>query len=331
MGKKLAIRGHSTRGEEVIELLEMMGGKNIHKYDGEANMYSYYLFDYAILSDRLSIIEDDDFEIFTLEEFLEKYPFKINDRVVDKADRCPGIIDKMEWDESKRDMKYYVSFGYGADYGLYTSDKIKFYNKDMKTVNTVSEYEPVKSSAVKLVDGEVVDDLAKAKSDMVIDITNFMQMGKTVAVCFNEENYEAEVELQLGDYEIEVRDGKTYAVLKKPKYPTTYEECWKVRFEVEGETTIDEFHHVSGYYSEALGALQKLFCCRDAYWKIAGEEMGLDGPWKPDYTDLNSITYYGLFNELKYSIINPSQFIFPTVEMRDAFYKNFKYLIEICK
>lgn len=40
MGKKLAIKGHPTRGEEVIELLEMMGGvfsgfivnKNYGKY-----------------------------------------------------------------------------------------------------------------------------------------------------------------------------------------------------------------------------------------------------------------------------------------------------------
>ena len=53
---------------------------------------------------------------------------------------------------------------------------------------------------------------------MEVESTGFMQMGKTVAVCFNKENYETEVELQLGDYEIEVRDGKTYAVLKKPKY-----------------------------------------------------------------------------------------------------------------
>ena len=75
MGKKLAIRGHSTRGKEVIELLEMMGGKNIHKRDGEANAYSYYLYDNAILSDRLSIAEDDDFEIFTLQDFLEKFPY----------------------------------------------------------------------------------------------------------------------------------------------------------------------------------------------------------------------------------------------------------------
>ena len=39
MSKKLAIRGHSTRGKEVIELLEMMGGKNVRKLDGEANIF----------------------------------------------------------------------------------------------------------------------------------------------------------------------------------------------------------------------------------------------------------------------------------------------------
>lgn len=322
MGKKLAIRGHLTRGKEVIELLEMMGGKNSRKLDGSANMYSYYIFNNTILSDRLSILEDDDFEIFTLQAFLEKYPFKINDRVVDKADRCHGIIDKMEWDESKHDMKYYVSFGYGADYGLYTSDKIKFYNKDIETVNTVSEYEPVKSSAVKLVDGEVVDDLAKAKSDMVIDITNFIQMGKTVAICFNTENYENEVELQLGDYEIEVRDGKTYAVLKKPKYPTTYEECCQ---------------HLGCDDKLSVGKLipfQQLINARNAYWKIYGEEMGLGKTWEPNWTTFEGMPAIFIF---RYNIVCDSVkdrhclLVFPTIEMRDDFYENFKDLIESCK
>ena len=118
--------------------------------------------------------------------------------------------------------------------------------------------------------------------------------------------------------------------VKENTYPKTYKECWKVRFEVDGETTLEEFHNVSGYYSGPLGALQKLLCCRDAYWKIAGEEMGLDEPWKPDYNDLN-VVMYGLYDELKYSIINPSQFVFPTEEMRDTFYENFKDLIEQCK
>ena len=68
MGKKLAISGHSTRGEEVIKLLEMLGGKNKFDYDGKSIMYSYYVSGHAILNDRLSIIEDDDFIIFNLED-----------------------------------------------------------------------------------------------------------------------------------------------------------------------------------------------------------------------------------------------------------------------
>jgi hypothetical protein len=122
------------------------------------------------------------------------------------------------------------------------------------------------------------------------------------------------------------------SVNRKPKYPTTYEECWKVRFEVDGETTLEEFHNVSGYYSEPLGALQKLLCCRDAYWKIAGEEMGLDGPWEPDWNEANDciINWNG---EIKCEPIVYKNAIlaFPNAEMRDTFYKNFKDLIEKCK
>lgn len=35
MNKNLAIRGHQTRGKEVIELLEMLGGKNLRFYKEE--------------------------------------------------------------------------------------------------------------------------------------------------------------------------------------------------------------------------------------------------------------------------------------------------------
>lgn len=269
MGKKLAIRGHSTRGKEVIKLLEMMGGNNIHQYDGEANAYSYYISSNVILNDRLSILEDDDFEIFTLQSFLEKYPFKVGDMVTLDNKLCSIIW--MCWECNK--IYYQVQ---GPD-PLF-----------VKKV-TANELKPYK-----------------------------------------EKNTNMNTEFDLSKYSYEVKDGKLVITEKKPKYPTTYKECWKVRFEVDGETTLEEFHNVSGYYSGPLGALQKLLCCRDAYWKIAGEEMGLDEPWKPDYNDLN-IAMYGLYDELKYSIINPLQFVFPTEEMRNAFYDNFKDLIEQCK
>ena len=149
-------------------------------------------------------------------------------------------------------------------------------------------------------------------------------------IYLNSYDYADEVELNLGDYEIEVRDGRTFAVKKKPKYPTTYEECWKVRFEVDGETALEEFHNVSGYYSGPLGALQKLLCCRDAYWKIAGKELGLGEPWKPDWNKLSTnhefiVIEKGCFN------YSSRVLVFPTTKIRDAFYNNFKDLIEQCK
>jgi hypothetical protein len=155
-------------------------------------------------------------------------------------------------------------------------------------------------------------------------------------IYLNSCDYADEVELNLGDYEIEVRDGRTYAVKKKPKYPTTYEECWKVRFEVDGETILEEFHHVSGYYSESLGALQKLLCCRDAYWKIAGEEMGLDEPWNPNWASAREVKYsiepvYGSIDYTAIELRENRILVFPTDEMRTEFYYNFKDLIESCK
>lgn len=94
-----------------------------------------------------------------------------------------------------------------------------------------------------------------------------------------------------------------------------------------------------GYRSVQLKIFQEILICRDAYWKIAGEEMGLGKPWKPDYD--SGVNKYGIIcmNETIQKS-NPSTnwerhlnkvFEFPTEEMRDTFYKNFKELIESCK
>lgn len=106
---------------------------------------------------------------------------------------------------------------------------------------------------------------------------------------------------------------------KKPKYPNTYEECCKVL----GHVTLDE---VRGYKDLLLNNLQMLLICRDAYWKIAGD-------WRPNFTNQEEkfiiANYYGkVYTAVaaKYNRV----LIFPTEEMRDVFYENFKDLIEEC-
>ena len=130
---------------------------------------------------------------------------------------------------------------------------------------------------------------------------------------------------------------------KEKMYPKTYEECCKIL----GVDPNNFLTITNCYYGEVettnyergllnnLTSLWYLRICRDAYWKIAGEEMGLGKPWEPDWKK---------GNQSKYCICNNSDNIekislffgnailsFPTEEMRDAFYENFKELIERCK
>ena len=137
---------------------------------------------------------------------------------------------------------------------------------------------------------------------------------------------------------------------KEKMYPKTYGECCEILgvdpdnflaitscYEGEVETTDYELNLLNKFIF-----LWRLRVCRDAYWKIAGEEMGLGKPWKPDWENSE---------ERRYSIVNiegdinlPEKtltkwilkvtnkiLVFPTEEMRDAFYDNFKELIEQCK
>lgn len=94
------------------------------------------------------------------------------------------------------------------------------------------------------------------------------------------------------------------------------------------------YQSVSGYKGEILTNFQLLFIFRDVYWKIAGEQMGLDEPWEPDWNDQRpkyTITVIG--NQLiKHHSLSQNYILaFPTEEMRDAFFENFKDLIEQCK
>lgn len=141
-------------------------------------------------------------------------------------------------------------------------------------------------------------------------------------IVFPNENYADKVELCLGnDYEIVVEDNRTFIQKKKPEYPKTYDECC---------TLLGVDDKIS---AKKLGLIKELINARNAYWKIAGEEMGLDKPWKQDYDDRCFIIVNNNGNIYTYEYHGNNNVIlsFPTEEMRDAFYENFKDLIEKCK
>ena len=117
---------------------------------------------------------------------------------------------------------------------------------------------------------------------------------------------------------------------KKPKYPQSYEECCYVLDIDDRELVFNGEYRASKLYWKQLGKLNflnKLLICRDAYWKIAGEEMGLGKPWEPTMETVYCVSR----NDSSYRGGKRNILEFPTAEMRDAFYEAFKELIEICK
>ena len=281
MNKKLAIKGHPTRGKEVIELLEMLGGSNDQGYIGTNTWKDEY---YFLDNGCIRAYDWCDGIKFTLEEFWEKYPFKIGDKVVytkygDNCDDYPVIIESMRWTGTTIEYTF--------------DDCVTCLAKDLKMWN--------------------------GEPDAVIS-----------GIYLNSCDYADEVELNLGDYEIEVRDGRTFAVKKKPKYPATFEECLNLLY------CKSVLRHIIGHKAELLLNLEKLLICRDAYWRVAGEEMGLDKSWEfenPSRHYIFTIENFGgkiQKNTVTAMILNRI-LVFPIEEMRDVFYDNFKDLIESCK
>ena len=127
---------------------------------------------------------------------------------------------------------------------------------------------------------------------------------------------------------------------KKKEYPKTYEECCKVlNVAVRDLDILDNMLDTTEIiYSKNLDRLlnsfRKLLICRDAYWKIAGAEMGLGKPWEPDWSIYEHKFCLGTDKDkvIEECVTTGNRILaFPTAEMRDAFYENFKELIESCK
>ena len=107
---KIAIQGHPTRGKEVIQILESLGGKNTEKLEGIYTTFYY-------IDDKNEIVDDhkDNFpptyKLYTLEEFEKEFPFKIGDKVIFPTNigRMSGKITGLAYVKDK--LKYEVDSG----------------------------------------------------------------------------------------------------------------------------------------------------------------------------------------------------------------------------
>jgi hypothetical protein len=119
---------------------------------------------------------------------------------------------------------------------------------------------------------------------------------------------------------------------KKKEYPKLFVDCCAILYPNDNFQIVSQ--RVKGHKGDLLFHFQKLLICRDAYWKLYGEEMGLGKPWEPDWLDDNAkysiYTIKGVLTKA-ISCYDGAILTFPTEEMRDAFYENFKEQINSCK
>lgn len=317
----LAMKGHATRGKEVINLLEMLGANSLGYKDTFVGFYYYIECGAICSSDEYPTYAT----IFTLEEFLEKYPYKVGDKVL-SYNKWVGVIESMEWyrgevlyhvrernnclsSETVEHLQYYI------DTKVTNKEVIMKKNQPPKTQAEVDKYlqeHPIKNTMnVMDIESCLETDGLKLSENVVI---NSKGIGSIQFIQWYE----------------------------KHQYPKTYAECCKI-MQVARPIVWFDYDDVSSISKEGdeyvsrieniLYAFRKLLICRDAYWEIAGKELGLDKPWKQDYDDkcfiivnsngdIRTYEYYGTNNII---------LAFPTAEMRDVFYDNFKELIEFCK
>ena len=108
----------------------------------------------------------------------------------------------------------------------------------------------------------------------------------------------------------------------KKTYPNTINDCYNL---------LEDDELVS---PTPMRKFQELINARNAYWKLHGEEMGLGKPWEPNWTSFEGYPAIYMYRyQITLSVARDVHhcLVFPTEEMRDIFYKNFRKDIEECK
>jgi hypothetical protein len=294
---RLAIKGHATRGKEVIEILEMLGGINHNHCCGVFESRIYIIDEKTDEIIDVSRIFHDDYNLFTLEEFLKKYPYKVGDMVRVPEYESEVCIDDMKWN------------GFEIQYSVSADETENLY--EWYSVEELNECDESHKEEVDVNDNKILLNMS------AIDYNNGL-VGYEIPA-----GYEFDT----------VIDNKVVLKKLKSQYPKNYEECHEFMVQWTGGDCNPNSELI--FCDVPIHDFCKLIVARNVYWKIVGEQMGLGNPWEPDWSHNGDIKYTieGSYGEIIFgkNFHNHKILAFPIEEMRNAFYENFKDLIEACK
>lgn len=128
---KIAIQGHPYRGNEVIKILESLGGINDGLHKGNNPNCYYELHGNIIWCVSTKGIN---FKYCTLEEFKEEFPFKVGDKVKNCSDDEIGTI--LGFIDIDGELMYVVDFEKSGHANMPT-EELKHY-KEMKEERNIT-------------------------------------------------------------------------------------------------------------------------------------------------------------------------------------------------
>jgi hypothetical protein len=281
MNKRLAILGHNTRGNEVIELLEMLGGVNgkIDKKTGEPyNVYNgrYFVSEISNVREVAYYIDFEsqircidikdittDFICYSFEMFLKTFPFKVGNFVRIPEYESEVRILKMKWCPVSKHIEYMVCPNDEEEW--FTANELLEDNDDPNEMTDCKKC-GLHFGSVQCFDKDCPNNTPKAvEKESIFTIGPVMMFDKV------DGKLESEI---IDGYEFDkIENGKIILKPIKFEYPKTYTEC---------KNMIPK----NVYYGYSMFmTLQNLIICRDVYWDIYGKQTGLGKPWKPDWSN----------------------------------------------
>ena len=319
----------------------------------------------GIVENSYYIMEEDNCEYKFTDDMLSDSimpKFRKDDRV-ETHDGLYGIIEEVEYDGVRNCYQYYVSFI--VDGGYYYEDQLRSYKRNMEEIDSIVPKFKVGDEIVKkdgLTNGYTVvsvggdyyglqlDNGMGVLSVKYQDEWELLSSGDKKIEGLVEEANKLDTDAFSDGYDQGYDDGqhdmnewslpdgfefrdendnvinasKIVLKKKKSKYPQNYEECCQY-------LGCDDKIKM-----QLIGQFARLINARNAYWKIAGEEMGLEKPWEPDWKKQDKKYIISVFEDNVIYFENETYnhntiLAFPTEEMRDAFYEVFKELIDECK
>ena len=292
---RLAIRGTGDKetGKKLIEILELLGGVNKNGFLGDHYGCFYYIDD-----DNLIWCEFEEnmivchYTTHTFESFNEAYPYRPGDTVKLKDSHLFKITG-IRWSNGTI---------------VYDGVMLSYFMPLETTVWPKNILHKIDNAPDTTVDSKTPQDVDDTVIKYNYPIEGMYQIKKGTSTYYD----------VMDGYEVVEKCGAVRLKKTKPKYPKTYKECCEVLGKVPQNYTADckEFDFIW---------LQALITCRNAYWKLAGN-------WKPNWNEANDCII-NWNNEIKCEPIVFKNVIlaFPDEAMRDAFYENFKDMIERCK